>query len=274
MRHFPVVLVFLAVLPSAGQETAYMDLVKAESRLQHLFTELYAAQPVALDTVLDDIRSFMPHALSLEGAMEYPWNNLDKIGVVMSEDGQVRVFTWHVQDNPDTYRYFGYIQVAGRKNRFEVIPLENNGKTQRGLFNVDQSAEDWYGKLYYGVVTKKVKRKTWYTLLGMDFNDSRSNMKFVEMISLKRNRVRFEKECFSNNRQRFDRVVLEYSDQVAISVRYDPRLEMIVYDHLVPFHPLYENQFEFYGPDGSYDGLRFEDGLWILQEDVDARMPD
>jgi hypothetical protein len=49
-------------------------------------------------------------------------------------------------------------------------------------------------------------------------------------------------------------------------------LDMIAYDHLVPMNPIYQNQFEFYGPDGSFDGLRFTDGTWVLEEDIDARM--
>jgi len=274
-RYFLVILLFAAGLRFAGcQETVYLDLVKAEARLQSMFTTLYSEAPGDVEKLLEEIRDLMSGALGMDGAMDFPWSGLDRIGVVTSDDRQVRVFTWHVMDDPDTFRYFGYIQVAGRKGSCEVFPLENNGKPQRGLYNVDQTAENWFGKLYYGIVSRKVKRRTYYTLLGMDFNDSRSNMKFVEMFTIRWNRPRFETKCFSNTRQLVDRVVLEYSDQVAISVRYNPQLEMIVYDHLVPLHPLYENQFEYYGPDGSFDGLKFEDGIWILQEDVDARIPD
>ena len=71
--------------------------------------------------------------------------------------------------------------------------------------------------------------------------------------------------------ERVDRLVLEYSKQVAISVRYDELTDMITFDHLVPFHPIYERNYEFYGPDGSFDGLEFSDGIWIYQDDIDAR---
>jgi hypothetical protein len=29
--------------------------------------------------------------------------------------------------------------------------------------------------------------------------------------------------------------------------------------------------YQLYGPDLSYDGLKFEKGLWILQRDIDVR---
>jgi len=257
-----------------GQDPGYLELVKAENQLNGLFRQLYSDEMVNQEDLLREIGELMPVALSLEGAMEYPWSRLERIGVRTSDDRQIRIFTWHVEDNPEQYRYFGYIQVAGRRGKINVFPLVDNGIPQRGLYNVDQSPENWYGKLYYGIVTRHVKRRTYYTLLGLDFNNSRSNIKTIEMIEIRWNKPQFEKAVFSNGKDVVDRVVLEYSDQVAISVRYDPRLKMITYDHLVPFHPVYANQFEFYGPDGSFDGLEFEDGIWILREDVDARMPD
>ena len=80
---------------------------------------------------------------------------------------------------------------------------------------LDQSTEDWYGKLYYQILNHKYKRRTYYTILGMDFNDSRSTIKSVEVITLQRNKPRFAKEMFFNGRDKVDRVVLEYSDRVS-----------------------------------------------------------
>ena len=255
------------------EERQYLELVKAESRLHTLFNVLYSDSLRAAEPVIEEILSIMPGALGMPGAMEYPWNRLNRIGVRTSEDEQIRIFTWHVMDAPDTYRYFGYIQLVQRREKVSVFPLTDNHKPQRGVYRLEQSTEEWYGKLCYGIVTNRVKRKTYYTLLGMDFNDSRSNMKMVEVMTIHRNRPQFVKQMFFNGKERVDRVVLEYSDEVTITVRYDPGMELIVYDHLVPLHPIYKSNFEFYGPDGSFDGLRFEDGSWILREDIDARMP-
>ncbi|MEA3462917.1 MAG: hypothetical protein U9R49_13605, partial [Bacteroidota bacterium] len=115
------------------------------------------------------------------------------------------------------------------------------------------------------------KRKTYYTLLGMDFNNSRSTIKSVEVMTIQRNDLHFIRSLFFNGSDKVDRLVLEYSSQVAISVRYDPGTDMITFDHLVPFHPIYEKNFEFYGPDGSIDGLEFLEGRWHYRDDIDAR---
>ena len=68
-----------------------------------------------------------------------------------------------------------------------------------------------------------------------------------------------------------DRLVFEYSAELSSSIRYNAQLKMIVFDHLAPLHPLYHGNYQFYGPDGSYDGLRFIEGIWVREDDVDAR---
>jgi hypothetical protein len=271
-RHFFISMLLLLGCRISGQVNRYPDPANYEIRLQSLFERLYADSVPAKQPVNEQILRIMPEALSSEGAMNHSWSRLDRIGIITSEDKRIRIFTWHLSEDPDTYRYFGYIQVAQRRGGVKVFPLVDNQKKQRGVYNLDQSTGEWYGKLYYGIVMTSVKRKVYYTLLGMDFNDSRSNFKTVEVLMLQRNRPVFARQMFFNGRDRVDRVILEYSDQVAMTVRYDPGLEMIAFDHLAPFHPVYENNFEFYGPDGSFDGLEFSKGSWIYREDIDARL--
>jgi hypothetical protein len=253
------------------QEPGYLDLVKSEILLEDLFVQLYSDSLSDREQVLTTILDIMPDALAKEGAMDFPWTGLSRIGVVTSDDQMIRTFTWHVTDDPDHHRYFGFIQVGQKKGKSKLYTLVDNGLNQRGVTKLDQSPEDWYGKLYYSIITTTHKRKTYYTLLGMDFNDTRSTIKTIESLTIQRSQPRFAKELFFNGRDNQDRMVLEYSSQVAISVRFDLGMDMITFDHLVPFHPIYENNYEFYGPDGSFEGLQFEDGTWILRTDIDAR---
>lgn len=254
-----------------AQNTEYLELVKSESRLQQLFSQLYTDSLSDVDALLDTISFEMSEALSIQGSMDFPWSRLNKIGVITSEDLRLRIFSWHIMDDFDHYRYFGFIQVGMKKGKSRLYELRDNSKPQKGIMKLDQSIEDWYGKLYYQVLTNQYKRKTYYTLLGMDFNNSRSTIKCVEVMALQRNTPHFERSLFFNGRDRVDRLVLEYSSTVAISVRYDQLTDMITFDHLVPFHPIYENNFEFYGPDGSFDGLEFLGGIWNYRDDIDAR---
>jgi len=271
-RSISILFFLFLILPIKGQEHDYLELHKAESQLERLFTELYSDTLTDPDRVLREIDFLVPEALTMPGAMDYAWSRLSRIGVRSSDDQHIRIFSWHVMDDSENYRYFCFIQVRLKKGKMELFALQDNFKAQQGVYRTDQTMASWYGKLYYSIVTQKVKRKTYYTLLGLDFNNSRSNIKSVEVMTIHRNKPRFEKEMFFNGNDRVDRLVLEYSKQVAITVRYEPSIDLITFDHLVPLHPIYENNFEFYGPDGSFDGLKFEDGTWILQNDIDARL--
>lgn len=269
-----IILLLFISLSVCAQETSYLEFVKTETRLRSMFEELYSDSLSDTEALLDSIRGQMLEALARPGSMDFPWNRLDKIGIISSEDKLIRIFTWHVMDDFDHYRYFGFVQVGLKKGKTRVYELLDNGKAQRSLFSLDQSVEDWYGKLYYQVLTNTYKRKTYYTLLGMDFNNSLSTIKTVEVIAIQRNEPHFVKSLFFNGRDKVDRLILEYSKQVAISVRYDRSIHMITFDHLVPFHPIYDKNYEFYGPDGSFDGLEFSDGYWNYRDDIDARNVD
>jgi hypothetical protein len=268
------ILLILAAFPSRAQEAEYIDLVKKEDELYSLFNVLYSDTLSSPARILDQIRTIMPEALTEEGAMDYPWNRLGRIGVVTSDDGKLRIFTWHVMEDPDQYKYYGYIQMNQKKDRIRVFELTDNLKPQRNLTNLDQSTEDWCGKLYYNIITETYKRKAYYTLLGMDFNNTNSTIKTIETFTLQRNKPRFEKGLFLVGDRSQDRMVLEYSSQVSMTVRYDGAIRMIVFDHLEPLHPIYKNNYEFYGPDGSFDGLKYSDGIWIFYKDIDARNRD
>ncbi len=266
--------IIILLAPVRAQESEYHNLAGAESELMELFNSLYSDTLSETDKIIDTIRNIFSEALGQDRSMDFAWQKLDRIGVISSDDGMLKIFTWHVMDDPDHYRYFGFIQVAQKKGKVKVIELADNHKEQRNVKNLRQSPEDWYGKLYYKIITRNYKRKTFYTLLGMDFNKSTSIIKTIETIAIQRNRPQFTGGLFFDGRDHMDRMVIEYSAQVAVSVRYDQRLGMITYDHLSPFHPVYTGNYEFYGPDGSYDGLEFKEGTWFFRQDIDVRNKD
>ena len=153
------ILIFLfLILPIHGQDHDYLELHKAESQLERLFTELYSDTLTDPERVLREIEFLVPDALTMPGAMVYAWSRLSRIGVRSSDDQRIRIFSWHVMDDSDNYRYFCYIQIGLKKGRMELFSLQDNLISQRGVYRADQTMDSWYGKLYYGIVTKKVKR--------------------------------------------------------------------------------------------------------------------
>jgi len=67
------------------------------------------------------------------------------------------------------------------------------------------------------------------------------------------------------------RILFEYSARVQMSLRWIDSKKMIVFDHLSPTKASLTGNYQYYGPDFSFDALRFENGTWELVEDVDVR---
>ena len=259
---------------NAQQDTAFLKIVQAEAQLKLMFDQLYDEQvPGSQIELFHDIDSVFNNALHLPGSFEHSWTKLEQVGRLVSDDGVLKVFSWLYMLGPDEYQYSGFLQLRD-KNETEVFRLQPVNDENRHAPDFNQEPDRWDGKAYYNLVTKKYKRKTLYTLIGVDFHNSSTSIKTIEVLGIQRGKPFFRDDQFLLKGTVEDRMVLEYSSEVAATVRYNSDLDMIVFDHLVPLHPLYHGNFQFYGPDGSYDGLRFEEGMWIFEEDVDARNDD
>lgn len=261
----------MCIAAYAQEDAAYLDMVRAEAQLKSMFDQLYEEEvPGSQLPLYNDIDSAFSAALQLPGSFEYKWSKLDQIGKLTSDDNQVKVFSWLYRVDMNDYRYTAFIQVKNKKET-EVFRLEPATDDQIHASDFVQAIDRWDGKVYYELVTKEYRRKVFYTLLGADFNNTRTSVKTIEVMSIKRGKPMFRDDQFLVGGTVQDRIVLEYSADLSATVRYNKELDMIVYDHLVPLHPIYHGNFLFYGPDGSYDGLKFTEGIWVLEEDVDAR---
>jgi hypothetical protein len=272
MRILFIIIISALLIPSFAQNSTNTVLSESELELKEMFDRFYkVSDSINKEQLVDSILAEFSEALSTENSFAYEWRMLDKIGKINSEDQRMKVFTWHHHVDNEQYRYYGFIQLSLTKGRIRVFQLNDNMVDRYRHEKLDQSFENWHGKLYYSIIVNEHKRNTYYTLLGMDYNNSMSNLKTIETLTIKRNQPIFTKEMYSDGTDRKDRTVLEYSSRVAISVRYNSQLDQIVFDHLIPPHPVYSGNYEFYGPDGSYDGMEFENGIWIIRKDVDAR---
>ena len=69
------------------------------------------------------------------------------------------------------------------------------------------------------------------------------------------------------------RVMFEYNAKTTMTLRYNTAVSAIVFDHLAPKEDYLENQFQFYGPDLSYDAFILRRGKWNFEEEVDVQNP-
>ncbi len=265
----------LLLLNLAGfsqEEKSYINLVTAENQLKYMFESLYNEEIIGTNlATCYAIDSLFSEALNQPGAFNFEWKKLDKIGKLKSEDGVVKVFSWLYMVNRNEYHYSAYIQIDKGGGNSEIYKLIPSDSEETRSEDFPQKIDNWHAKIYYEIVTTKFKRKLFYTLIGADFNDANSSLKTVEVMAIQRGKPVFRGDQFLVGGKVKDRIIMEYSADVAVSLRYNSELQMIVFDHIVPLHPIYQGNYQFYGPDGSYDGFRFIDGIWVLDEDVDAR---
>lgn len=267
-----LLLILVQTCVTAQQDASYLEMVKAENSISLLFDQLYDFEDLRdKDQLYEAIDSMFQSALVKPGSFDYGWSKLDKIGKLRSDDKKVKVFSWLYMKDRDHYLYTCYIQIDKGRGKSQVFRLKPGTASNIKSEDYLQSLEDWHGKIYYQLITSSYKRKTFYTLLGADFNNTISTLKTVEVFAIQRGKPVFRGAQFLDGGTVKNRMVFEYSSEVAMSLRYNPELEQIVFDHLAPLHPLYHGSFQFYGPDGSYDGMKFLEGIWVLEEDVDAR---
>lgn len=145
------------------------------------------------------------------------------------------------------------------------------------LLNAQLPHSTWLGALYYQIVTIKTKSTKYYLLLGYRPNGLHTSKKVIEPLSFGLSgQPLFGQRVFNvNGKQQLQRIIFEFSARASMALRFEPTLNMLVFDHLSPASPRYAGNAQFYGPDFSYDGFKLDpkSGFWSYERDLDMRNP-
>ena len=134
--------------------------------------------------------------------------------------------------------------------------------------NRSMSSKDWPGALYYEIISLSKKNVAQFALLGWEGNNEMSNRKVIEIISINEKNVKFGANYFNEFEKPIKRFVMEYRDDVVVGMTYDPKFKRIVFDHLSPPRTDLKGQFQFYGPDMTFDAFVLKKGQLYFREDV------
>lgn len=217
------------------------------------------------------IENIFNQILNEENSFEYPFNKLKHVSKLSSDDGLLRIFTWNLPYNNGIYEYFGFIQIKSKNNSISLIKLTDNSNEISSPQDKILNNDNWYGALYYKILTNTYKNKTYYTLFGWDGNDNFTNKKIIETLEIKHKKTQFGNPIIKMGNETYNRIIFEYAKQVKMMLRYDEKEKLIVFDHLAPSLKKFKGQYMYYGPDLSQDGLQFIDGYWILKPNLDMR---
>ncbi len=211
-----------------------------------------------------------------ENSFYHPFDSVENAGILIAPDNKLKIYNWNIPLENGQHIFHCYIQYKPDKKKDKIYTYRLKDKSdsiekpEAAILNYP----NWYGALYYNIIPVKTRfDETNYTLLGYDPNDFLTNKKIVEVLRFdEKNKPVFGASIFKNRENISNRLIFEYSEFATMTLQYEEDKEMIVYDHLSPSSAKYEGQYEFYGPDFSYDGLKYEKGIWNTYFDLDLRL--
>ena len=123
-----------------------------------------------------------------------------------------------------------------KKSKTDIFPLIDKSTE---IINPEKQTLNnlqWFGCLYYKIITTKYAGNKYYTLLGWDGNNYLTTKKIIDILYFTRSgRPKFGKSIFTSSKKqkKQKRIIFEFSSQTVMSLIYDERYKAIVFDHFV-----------------------------------------
>ncbi len=223
-----------------------------------------------------ELHKIFEDALNRDPTMAYGFDSLkNDIGILKSPDEKFRIVHWNIHKEDGSFEYYGFIQSRHTEIKKKGLFIKQKTETVHLYTLTDKSAEiknpenyigdhkKWFGMLYYRIIIKKSKSKTYYTLLGWDGNDKFSQKKIIDVLTFDNKGIpHFGADIFNFAKRFPKRVIFEYSTTCSMALKYNEKMDSIVFDRLVPSEERLEGQFQYYCASFEYDGLGFKKGKW------------
>lgn len=230
--------------------------------------------------------------LSRKESFDYHFSSLEIISELRSPNDKFRIITWHVPLMNGNYKFFGFFQVKDdTTNTYNIYELIDNTNFCDNSDFKNYNHGNWYGAYYYDLIHEQYKDKDYYTLLGWKGKDALINKRIIEPLTIDVNgKPVFGQKIFKYKDNSHRRVILRHSAKISMSLNYDgfftnknaetdsalinSRQNAIIFERVEPRNEYLEGHYQFYKPLSSiFDAFVFENGKWVLHEDVDTRNP-
>ncbi len=269
-------LIFLSALVKA-QNTEQLYKTTSDTllvRFKHIQEHPQVADEVNADNKA--IVSTLENFLKQNDAFDFRFELGKNLSDIVSPDKKVRIISWALPPDGGVYRCYGFVLHKNSKTKpTTVFKLKAAEEKTENIERKSVNHNNWQSCVYYNLIQKKSKGKIYYTLLGWNGNDGITTKKIIDVLSFSsKGEPVFGAPLFQMKKQKWSRIIFEYSPQAIMQLNYDEQKKMIVFDHLAPNDPMNTGRFQYYGPDFSVDGLKWKKGMWQLEEDLDAKNKD
>lgn len=213
-------------------------------------------------------------ALKIQNSFYYSFDSLKTISQLYAPDSSFKIFTWQVMKDFSYYRQKGAIQMRTKDGSLKLFPLFDNSDFTSNPNDSVRNSQQWIGALYYRIILNKFNNKNYYTLLGSDGNNERSNKKWIDVLWFNEDgEPMFGGDFFSypatdstKPKQPVARLCIEYKKDAVVRLNYDPTYNAIIFDHLVSAENDLSNKASLV-PYGDYEGFRWKNGKWVWVDD-------
>lgn len=172
-------------------------------------------------------------------------------------DESFTMITWQLEMNDNDNRYFGYLIKDSK-----IIKLKNAAFLDDLEYDI-LSNEEWAGALYYNIHTVTKDGEKLYILFGYNAHMNYEHRKIVDVLRFDGESIVFGVEIFKKQDPGErgvikNRIIMDYSSDANATMNYNPGLDMIVFDHLIPRIGRIPGQGPTMLPDGSYVGYQWD----------------
>lgn len=265
MKIYISIALYFVFLSFLNAQTNFDSAEKELSRLNDYFVN--ADNPDHRVYAHNKFKPLFEKTLKEDSSFYYPFDSLKWISKLMAPDSTFRIFSWQVQSQKGKFSYFGYIQ----KRSGELISLKDNKEEYSDMEYELFSDKDWYGQVYYNIVSYIRGSMSEYIVFGYKFKNN-EKVKVAEPIVFENEEIVFGKPVFEDTLREGllkNRIVLRTSINAASKLNYDPDMKMIIYDHTINITLPHSEKNTFATvPDGSYHGYKWDGKKWFFIDKV------
>lgn len=216
------------------------------------------------DKLNEKIQEFAKHPKSMDYELD-----IKQIGQFVSKDTTLRMFTWESNLARNKMLYHTIIQTRMKGADTTINYFLHDRGIERISPKETMSDRQWKGIVYYDLIESGGPNE--YLLLGWRPSTNGSTQeKIIETLRVTENSIAFGVPIIQKDTQLVKRLNFKYAANVNMSVKYEPAHKTVVIDHLNTFDKEFEGMSEFYGPDFSYDALKWEKDRWRFYEDYNV----
>lgn len=208
-------------------------------------------------------------ALKEPFSFQKTYDSLQYISVLTAPDQSFRIFTWQLMVNENLTRQHGAIQMNTADGRLKLFPLIDKSDITQNMADTIANHTGWIGAVYYKLLQNSFNNKNYYTLIGYDANNIRSEKKIIEVLHFENEKPIFGGNFFAKDTSKeqlknkdISRYILEFKKFASPRLNYDSSLNLIVMEHLISQTNEPKKKYTLI-PDGDYEGFTWKDGKWV-----------